>query len=52
MFKISFLNGPVFQVFLFVNYIYCEEFNLYGDAGQAYALPIIIGHPPQKVFLC
>ncbi|CAH0719949.1 unnamed protein product, partial [Brenthis ino] len=27
----------------------CEDFNLYGEAGQAYALEIEIGHPPQKL---
>ncbi|XP_045532454.1 beta-secretase 1-like [Pieris brassicae] len=43
------LKSPVFQVFFFINYIYCEEFNLYGEAGQAYALVINIGHPPQKL---
>ncbi|CAF4951666.1 unnamed protein product [Pieris macdunnoughi] len=45
----SILKSSVFQVFFFINYIYCEEFNLYGEAGQAYALVINIGHPPQKL---
>ncbi|XP_045769653.1 beta-secretase 1-like [Maniola jurtina] len=27
----------------------CEEFNLYGEAGQAYALEIDVGHPQQKL---
>ncbi|XP_045499289.1 beta-secretase 1-like [Colias croceus] len=39
----------VFQFSLLINYIYCEEFNLFGDAGQAYALEVNIGHPPQKL---
>lgn len=38
-----------FFLFIIVNKSTCEDFNLYGDAGQAYALEIEIGHPPQKV---
>lgn len=26
-----------------------EEYNLFGDAGQAYSLEIYMGHPKQKV---
>lgn len=32
-----------------VSKIIAEEYNLYGDAGQAYALEVNIGHPHQKV---
>lgn len=38
-----------FFLFTVLNKSTCEDFNLYGDAGQAYALEIEIGHPPQKV---
>lgn len=39
-----------FFVLLIVSVTSCEEYNLYGDAGQAYAFEIDIGHPKQKVF--
>lgn len=26
-----------------------DEYNLFGDAGQAYSVEVNIGHPPQKV---
>lgn len=48
MLKINLVNGTVLLC-LFINYVFCE-YNLYGDAGQAYALQVNIGHPPQKVF--
>ncbi|OWR52353.1 beta-secretase 1 [Danaus plexippus plexippus] len=38
-----------FFVLLIVSVTSCEEYNLYGDAGQAYAFEIDIGHPKQKL---
>ncbi|XP_047531001.1 beta-secretase 1-like [Vanessa atalanta] len=38
-----------FFLLIILNKSYCEEFNLYGDAGQAYALEINVGHPEQKL---
>lgn len=40
-----------FFVLAIVTAASCEEYNLYGEAGQAYALEIEVGHPQQKVFL-
>ncbi|XP_041979837.1 beta-secretase 1-like [Aricia agestis] len=36
-------------VFCIIAKVFCDEFNLSGDAGQAYALKINIGHPPQTL---
>lgn len=46
MFVTSFSYFLLFVIFYKTS---CEDFNLYGEAGQAYALEIEIGHPPQKV---
>ncbi|KAM3965006.1 beta-secretase 1 [Aphomia sociella] len=32
-----------------LNAVCAEDFNLYGDAGQAYAIEVNLGHPPQKL---
>lgn len=34
---------------LFISYVYCEEYNLFGEAGQAYSIEINLGHPHQKL---
>ncbi|XP_050678957.1 beta-secretase 1-like [Leptidea sinapis] len=39
----------VIQTILFLNRAICDEFNLSGEAGQAYALEVHVGHPPQKL---
>ncbi|CAG9562486.1 unnamed protein product [Danaus chrysippus] len=38
-----------FFVLLIVSVTSCEEYNLYGDPGQAYVFEIDIGHPKQKI---
>ncbi|XP_045449857.1 beta-secretase 1-like [Melitaea cinxia] len=38
-----------FCLLFLLNNSYCEEYNLYGEAGQAYALEINIGRPEQKL---
>lgn len=47
MYKIGFCV----YIFLFIllSGSFCEEYNLYGEAGQAYAVEIGVGHPHQKV---
>lgn len=39
------------QIFLFIllNGSFGEEYNLYGEAGQAYAVEVNLGHPHQQV---
>ncbi|KAJ8723376.1 hypothetical protein PYW08_003288 [Mythimna loreyi] len=39
----------IFQIcFVCLSYSFGEEINLYGDAGEAYAIEVYIGHPHQK----
>ncbi|XP_047990585.1 beta-secretase 1-like isoform X2 [Leguminivora glycinivorella] len=38
-----------FLVLVSLSYTLGEEFNLFGDAGQAYSVEVNLGHPPQKV---
>lgn len=39
----------LFYIFVLITEVRGEVYNLYGVGGQAYALEISIGHPPQKV---
>ncbi|XP_059049945.1 beta-secretase 1-like [Achroia grisella] len=42
----------LYVVFLFsflVTVLCSEDYNLYGDAGQAYAIEVFLGHPAQKL---
>ncbi|CAK1555366.1 unnamed protein product [Leptosia nina] len=49
MLKMRYLYGVLLQILFLLHYVYCEDFNLFGEAGQAYALVVYIGHPPQKL---
>lgn len=45
--------GVCVHIFLFIllSGSFAEEYNLYGEAGQAYAIEINVGHPNQKVII-
>lgn len=36
-------------LFILLSGSFGEEYNLYGEAGQAYAVEVSLGHPHQKV---
>lgn len=36
-------------IFILLSGCFGEKYNLYGDAGQAYAVEVNLGHPYQKV---
>lgn len=46
-------NVFIFQLIFFAELkeSFAEDFNLFGEAGQAYSIEISIGHPGQKVDL-
>lgn len=41
----------ILMCFACVTKITAEKYNLYGEAGQAYALEVNLGHPHQKVHI-
>ncbi|CAH2238394.1 jg21099 [Pararge aegeria aegeria] len=44
-----FVTRLIYFFVLFITTTSCDQFNLYGQAGQAYALEINVGHPVQKL---